>query len=81
MSKIIFNIEKIILIIWREKETRMAETIFKRRLSLEIILPDFKSYTASLVKTVVLVERWAHTSMEQNRKPRNKSTQLSTTNF
>ena len=36
----------------REKGTRIAETTFKR-LSLEIILPDFKSYAASLIKTVV----------------------------
>ena len=27
------------------------------------------------------VERWAHSPMGQNRKPRNKSTQLSTTDF
>ena len=79
--KIIFNTEKIIWITWREKGTRIAETLFKRRLSLEIILPDFKSYAASLIKTVVQVERWAHSPMGQNRKPRNKSTQLSTTDF
>ena len=80
MNKIIFNTEKIIWIIWTEKGTRIAESTFKR-LSLEIILPDFKSYAASLIKTVVQVERWAHNPMGQNRKPRNKSSQLSTIEF
>lgn len=79
MNKIIFNTEKIIWITWREKGTRIAETLFKRRLSLEIILPDFKSYAASLIKTVVQVERWAHSPMGQNRKPRNKSTYVRST--
>lgn len=37
----------------KKKELRIAETIFKRRLSLEIILPDFKSYAVSLTKTIV----------------------------
>ena len=65
-----------------QKKTQVAKTILRKKNGTEgINLPDFRIYYKSIViKTVrmVLAQRQKYASMEQNRKPRDKSTHLCT---
>lgn len=49
--------------------------ILKRRASLEIILPEIKRDIATVIKTVLTVERRTCSLVEQSTKPRNRSAQ------
>lgn len=68
--------------IWEGKETRLAETILKRKnKGGRINIPSLISSTTTVIKTVLLTKEETRRPMEWNEKPRGRTTRIRPTDF